>query len=105
MEILLWFALAALPLGAVLAISGAVVAAVAGLRAPAAVLSALVLVLLVVWVVTTYQSGLRADETGASGSIFATSGWLVGAIAAGVTAALVSLQRRRSSPRAATRAG
>lgn len=94
MDILLWLALAALPLGVAVAIAAVVTAAIAGLRLPGAVLAALVPVLLGIWVVTTYQSGLRADETGTGGNIFATAGWLGGAVMAALAAAGLSIRRR-----------
>ncbi|MFD1722325.1 hypothetical protein [Amnibacterium endophyticum] len=106
MEILLWLALASLPLGVVLAVAGAVVAVVLKGRIPAVALAALVPVLLVVWASATYQDGIRADETGTSGNIFVAVGWLVAAAGAGAGAACLAVVRAaRASHEEVVRSG
>ncbi|WP_375404938.1 hypothetical protein [uncultured Amnibacterium sp.] len=103
MDVLSLLALAALPLGVLVALAGAVIAVVTGVRPWTIVLSALVGPLLGAWFVTTYLSGIRADETGTGGSVYSDIAWLVAAVVVGVAAAAVGLRtrRHRRTPRAA----
>lgn len=87
MDILLWMQLLALPATAVFVLVAPVVAmAKLGRRPKAAVgLWAGGLLLLGIWVTTTMQAAVRADETGGRGDVFGTVEWLV---LAGISGAL-----------------
>ena len=57
-------------------------------RALPLALWALACVLLLVWVVRSYQSGVAADELGTEGDVFDTAGWLgAAAVLAGASVA------------------
>jgi len=72
----------------------------AWVRVPAAaLLYGLALVLLVVWVVASYQAGVHADETGTEGSPLGTSGWLALALASAVGSVLVTRASDRRTAR------
>ncbi|MCZ2807049.1 hypothetical protein O2W18_18230 [Modestobacter sp. VKM Ac-2983] len=51
--------------------------------------------LLVIWMVLGYRSGVRADETGTSGSVFSDAGWLVAAVASSICSLALQLRPRR----------
>lgn len=51
--------------------------------------------LAVVWVVLTYQGGVRADETGTSGTILEDVVWLVAAVAFSITSLVLGAWHRR----------
>ena len=93
-EILVWLALASLPLAAIVAVSGAALGVAVRPGTLTLVLAGLVVVLLITWVTTTYQAGVRADETGTGGNIFSEAGWLAAALCAGVLAGALGLQAR-----------
>lgn len=94
MEILVWLALASLPLAAIVAVSGATLGVAVRPGASTLVLAALVVVLLIAWVTTTYQAGVRADETGTGANIFSEAGWLAAALCAGALAGVLGLRPR-----------
>lgn len=86
MDLLLWTRLLALPVTAVFVLVTPPTVMAHRRRWPkvAVGLWAIGLLLLVLWVTTTLQAAVRADETGGRGDVFSTAGWLVLAGIAGV---------------------
>ncbi|NAZ73961.1 hypothetical protein GTQ99_00750 [Kineococcus sp. T13] len=72
-------------------------------RRPAAVLLALAGAgLAAVWIVLTHQGGVRADETGTSGTVLEDVVWLVAAAAFSVTSLVLGARHgRHHAPRQA----
>ena len=92
--------LACLMAGGVTVLIAVVFALTTPPRRPATVLLALTGAgLAAVWVVLTYQGGVRADETGTSGTVLEDVVWLVAAVALSITSLVLGAwHRRRHSP-------
>lgn len=84
--------LAVLPASALLALVMPVVVMVRCRRwaVPAVALWVVAVALLVVWVVASYQDGVRADEDGTTGDIFSSLQWLLDAVLAAAGSIAVS---------------